>query len=386
MEGKMLIKNITIETMSAADTIRGGWILIEDGRIKALGGGEAPEYLGEIIDGEGLSALPGFIDPHTHLGIVEDSLDFEGDDCNEDSDPATPQLRAIDAINPYDRCFGEALAAGITTVAVAPGSANPIGGQICVLKTCGRSVDEMVTEPFAAMKFALGENPKNTYHVKNLSPVTRMATAAIIRENLYKAKKYLEELNRSQNEEDYDPPEYDFKCEALIPVLERKAAAHFHAHRADDICTALRIAKEFDIVPVIIHCTEGHLIGDILSGVSCIAGPNLCDRSKPELRNQTFANPAALMASGAIVGLTTDHPVSPLNYLSLCAALSKKNGLSRAEALRSITINPARILGIDSRVGSLEVGKDADLLLVKGDVFSLESSVEAVYINGERVR
>ena len=380
----MLIKNVILETMSAAKTIRGGWILCENGKIVALGEGDAPEYSGEIIDGKGLSALPGFIDAHTHLGIVEDSLDFEGDDCNEDSEPATPQLRALDAINPFDRCFAEARAAGITCAAVAPGSANPIGGQICVIKTAGRCVDEMVVEPYAAMKFAFGENPKNTYHAKNLSPVTRMATAAIIRETLYKAQKYLEELNRSKEEEDYDPPEYDFKNESMIPLLEGRAAAHFHAHRADDICTALRTAREFDLKPVIVHATEGHLIGDILSGVACIAGPNLCDRSKPELKNQTFTNPAALHAAGAELALTTDHPVSPLNYLTLCAALAKKNGLSRENAIAAVTLNPARILGISERVGSLEVSKDADIVLVEGDILSLDSAVKAVYINGER--
>ncbi len=381
----MLIKNITIETMSAANNICGGWILIENGKISALGEGTAPDYDGEVYDGEGLTAFPGFIEAHCHLGIVEDSLDFEGDDCNEDSEPSTPQLRALDAINPLDRCFSEARAAGITCAAVAPGSANPIGGQICVIKTAGSRVDRMSIKAPAAIKFALGENPKNTYHSKNLSPVTRMATAAIMRESLYKAKRYMEELDRAASDDEIDPPEYDIKNESLIPLLRGEIVAHFHAHRADDIATAMRIAEEFSLKYAIIHGTEGHIIADELRGVSVIAGPNLCDRSKPELKNQTFANPGVLVGAGALVALTTDHPVSPLNYLALCAAMAKKQGMSREDALRAITINPAKILGIDHRVGTIEVGKDADIVLVRGDVLALDSEVETVFINGEKV-
>ncbi len=381
----MLIKNITIETMSAANIIRGGWILVENGKISAVGEGDLPEVDGEVYDGQGLTAYPGFIDAHTHLGIVEDALDFEGDDCNEDSDPATPQLRALDGINPQDRCFAEARAAGITTVAVAPGSANPIGGQICVIKTAGNRVDRMIVKSPAAIKFALGENPKSTYHQKNLSPVTRMATAAIMRETLAKAVRYIEELDRSASDEEIDPPEYDIKNEALIPLLRGEITAQFHAHRADDICTAMRIAEEFSLKYAIIHGTEGHLIADELRGVSVIAGPNLCDRSKPELRNQTFDNPCALSAAGAMTALTTDHPVSPLNYLTLCAAMAKKHGMTRGAALEAITVNPARILGIEDRVGSIEIGKDADIVLVSGDILSLDHTIEAVFINGVKV-
>ena len=243
----------------------------------------------------------------------------------------------------------------------------------------------MTVKPYAAMKLALGENPKNTYHAKNASPVTRMATAAIIRETLAKAKRYLEELERSQCEEDYDPPEYDFKNESLIPLLRGEVKAHFHAHRADDIATALRISREFSLKPVIIHGTEGHLIADRLKDASVIAGPNLCDRSKPELKNMTFANPAALHNAGANVALTTDHPVTPLNYLSLCAGLAHREGLDRRAALASITIEPARILGIDSAVGSIEVSKDADIILCRGDALALDSKIEAVIVNGKRV-
>ncbi len=381
----MLIKNAVIETMSAARVIRGGWILIENGRIASVGEGQAPSYSGEIIDAEGLTALPGFIEAHSHLGIVEDSLDFEGDDCNEESDPAQPQLRAIDAVNPFDRCFGEALASGVTAAAVAPGSANPIGGQICVIKTYGKRVDKMAIKTAAAVKFALGENPKNAYHQRNESPVTRMATASIIREALYKAKKYGEELAKSENDDEFAPPEFDLKNESLLPLLKGEIAAHFHAHRADDICTALRIAEEFGIKPVILHCTEGHLIAEELRGVAVVAGPNLADRCKPELRNQTFVNVNALVACGAVTAVTTDHPVTPVNYLTLCAALAQKHGLSRYDALSAITRVPAAILGISDRVGSIEVGKDADIVLVKGDVLSLESEIKTVIVDGAAV-
>jgi len=381
----MLIKNVTIETMSAAGIIRGGWILIKNGRIADIGTGDAPDYTGEIIDGDGCTALPGFIDAHTHLGIVEDSLDFEGDDCNEDSDPAQPQLRAIDGINPFDRCFAEARAAGITTVAVAPGSANPIGGQICIIKTVGSRVDRMAISTSAAIKFALGENPKSTYHEKSEAPVTRMATASIIRESLYKAKKYAEELERSQNEEDYDPPEYDIKNEALMPLIRGEITAHFHAHRADDICTALRLCDEFGIKPVIIHGTEGHLIADELCGIPVIVGPVMADRCKPELRGQSLICAGVLEKAGALTAITTDHPVTPLGFLTVSAAFARKHGLSRDAALRAITSVPARILGISHRVGSIETSKDADIILVEGDPLSIEANIKAVIIDGKIV-
>lgn len=381
-QDKMLIKNVNIETMTAAGLIRGGWILIEDGRIADMGSGEIPEYDGEIFDGCGHTAMPGFIDAHTHLGIVEDSLDFEGDDCNEDSDPTQPHLRAIDGINPFDPCFCEARLAGITTVAVSPGSANPVGGQICVIKTLGKRVDRMALKPVAAIKFALGENPKNTYHSKNSAPVTRMATAAIIREALAKAKRYAEELERSETEEDYDPPEYDMKCEALLPLLRGEIKAHFHAHRADDICTALRISEEFGIKPVIVHTTDGHLITEELQNVDVIVGPTLTDRCKPELKHQTLTNPVLLADSGIDIALTTDHPVTPLNHLPLCAAVAHREGLDRQLAIASITTVPAEILGISERVGRLCVGMDADIVLVDGDIMSLNCRVSGVFING----
>ncbi len=374
--------------MSSAGVIRGGWIFIKDNKIAAVGSADtlsdAPMD-DPVMDGSGLWALPGFIDAHTHLGLAQDALDFEGDDTNEDSEPSTPHLRALDGINPFDRCFSEARASGVTTVAVAPGSANPIGGQICVVKTVGHRVDRMAIKAPAAIKFALGENPKSAYHAKNASPVTRMATAAIIRETLAKAKRYLEDLERAKDDEDFDEPEYDMRHEALIPLLRGEIAAHFHAHRADDICTALRIADEFGIRCVIVHATEAHLIADELRKTPLIIGPNLNDRSKPELKNQTLDNPRLITEAGLECALTTDHPVTPLNLLSLCAAMAVRSGMDREAALRALTINPARILGIDDRVGSIEVGKDADIVLVSGDPLKLDSQIVDVFIDGRSV-
>ncbi|MBE6612110.1 MAG: amidohydrolase [Ruminococcaceae bacterium] len=380
----MIITNVNIETLTSAGIIRGGWIFIRDGKIKSVGTGQPPADE-RIIDGHGGYALPGFIDAHTHLGLCEDSLDFEGDDTNEDSEPSMPHLRAIDGINPFDRYFAEARESGITTAAVAPGSANPIGGQVCVVKTVGRRIDKMTILAPAAIKFALGENPKSTYHAKNESPVTRMATAAIIRETLYKAQRYLSDKERAAEDEDFDEPEYDMQSEALLPLLRGEITAHFHAHRADDICTALRISDEFNLRPVIVHGTEGYLIADELSGIPVIAGPNLCDRSKPELRGQTMDNPRILNESGVLCALTTDHPVTPLPYLTLAAAMALKNGMSREDALRAITVNPAKILGIDNRVGTIEPGKDADIVITNGDPLGLSYEILSVIIDGNEV-
>ncbi len=370
--------------MSSAGFIRGGWIFIQDKKIAAIGD-KNPPACNEIFDASGLTAIPGLIDAHTHLGLAEDSLDFEGDDTNEDSEPSTPHLRALDGINPFDRCFSEARAAGITTAAVAPGSANPIGGQICVLKTVGNRVDRMLLRAPAAMKFALGENPKLTYHAKNSAPVTRMATAAIIRESLAKAERYLKDKERAASDEDFDEPEFDMQNEALLPLLRGEISAHFHAHRADDICTALRIAEEFGLRAVIVHGTEGHLITEELKDIPVIAGPNLCDRSKPELRHQTVKNPGLLSDANINVSLTTDHPVTPLSLLPLCAGMAVRAGMKPEAALAALTIHPARLLGIDERVGSLEVGKDADIVLIKGDLFSMEHKVHTVVIDGKIV-
>ena len=383
----MLIQNAMIYTM-AGDPIPNGYLLVRDGKIAAVGPMPASDAVGEeVVDAGGASIYPGFVDAHTHLGMWEDGLTFEGDDGNEDTDPVTPQMRGIDAVNPLDRCFEEACAAGVTTVITGPGSANPIGGQLAAVKTAGRRIDNMVIQAPVAMKMALGENPKSTYHGKNQTPSTRMATAALIREELYKTRRYLEDLELSHKDEDIDPPEYDIKCEALIPVLQRKLQVHFHAHRADDIFTAMRLGREFHLDYVIIHGTDGYLITDDLAGedVPVLSGPILCDRSKPELKNLTPACPGMLQKRGIRIAIVTDHPVVPIQYLPLSAALAVREGLEREEALRAITINPARICHIEDRVGSLEPGKDADFSLFRDDPLQISTKPEMVFVSGRRV-
>jgi len=391
----MVIKNARIYTMAAPGIIADGYVTVSGGLIEEVGGMadyDAGKETGEdganVIDAGGKWLLPGFIDAHTHLGMYEDGLRNEGDDLNEVTDPCTPHLRAIDAINPMDRTFCEALAAGITCVATGPGSANPISGQFAVIKTRGKRIDDMILKEPASMKFALGENPKSCYGDKNQSPETRMATAAIIRENLRKAKKYGEKKQAAkEGKDDEDEPDFDMKLEALLPVLNREVTAHIHAHRADDIFTAVRICGEFDIDYAIVHCTEGHLIAGELAqgGIRAIVGPILCDRSKPELKNLELKNAKVLSDAGVLFALTTDHPVTPLQYLPYCAALAVKGGLDFYGALKAITINPAVILGIDGKVGSIEKGKHADLVLYGGNPLEIMSEAEAVIINGRRV-
>lgn len=385
----MLIVNAKIYTME--DTlIENGYILINDGKIKDIG--QMSELIcqkgdgAEVIDLDGAMVFPGFIDAHCHVGMWEDSTGFEGDDGNEDTDPCTPQLRAIDAVNPLDICFKEALYAGITTVATGPGSSNAIAGQFAALKTCGKRIEDMLIKEPLAIKFALGENPKTVYHGKNQTPSTRMATAAIIREQLYKAKRYLEDCDSKV--EDEDRPEFDFKCEALRPLLCREIPAHFHAHRADDIFTAIRIAKEFNIRFVLVHGTEGHLIADLLAkeNSQILCGPIICDRSKPELKNLTPSGVGILSRAGVLTAITTDHPCVPIQYLTLCAGLAVANGMKWYDAMKSITINPAKILGIDSRVGSLAPGKDADIVVFDDDPLQLSSKPKMVILNGKVVK
>lgn len=383
----MLITNAKIFT-TEGKPIENGWLETENGVIKALGEGNAPASLDDTYDAQGGVLVPGFIDAHTHIGMMEDSLDFEGDDVNEDTDPTTPQLSAEDAVNPLDRCFDDALSAGVTTVVTGPGSANPIGGRLIAMKTYGRRVDSMILKSPVAIKFALGENPKSCYHANHETPVTRMATAAIIREQLYKAQKYLEKIERAESDEDADEPDFDYKCEVLIPLLRREIQAHFHAHRADDIFTAIRIAKQFNLDYVIVHGTDGHLITDELAKehARVLSGPFLSDRCKPELRNLTPKSPGIMTRAGLEVAIITDHSVIPIEYLPLCAALAVKSGMDYEAALRAITINPAHIVGIDDRVGSLKPGKDADFAIFDGDPLMLSSNVKFVAVNGKRVK
>ena len=383
----MLIMHAVIHTMTG-NAIENGWIRTEDGIIKEIGSDlENPQLDERVLDVQGAGVYPGFVDAHTHLGMWEDGLTFEGDDGNEETDPITPQLRAIDAINPIDRCFSEALAAGVTTVITGPGSANPIGGQLAAIKTYGTCIDEMLVKAPVAIKMALGENPKSVYHGKNQAPSTRMSTAALIREELFKAKRYMEDLQRAEEDEDFDAPEFDMKSEALVPALKGEIEVHFHAHRNDDIDTAIRIAKEFHLNYVIVHGTEGHLMTRRLinEGTRVLAGPFLCDRSKPELKNLTPANPGILANAGVPVAIITDHPVVPLQYLPTCAALAVREGMKYEDALKAITINPARICGIDDKVGSIEVGKDADLIVFDTNPLEMTSKPKFVIAGGKLI-
>ncbi len=382
----MIIINAKIYTMESSDPIESGFIrfrqIIEE--IGTMAEYQPKEE--EVYDACGSYVFPGFIDAHTHLGMFEDSMGFEGDDGNEESDPITPHMRAIDAINPRDRYFTEAKLAGVTTVASGPGSANPISGQFCAIKTHGVVIDDMIIKAPVAMKFSFGENPKTVYHGKNQQPITRMATAALIRETLKKAQEYAENIKlATENPDDYDKPDYDAKLESLLPVLSGKLPVKAHAHRADDIATALRIANEFGLNMTIEHATEGHLIKEKLKNISCQIGPTLSDRSKPELKNMTFDTYRILSEQGTPVSVITDHPVIPINYLPLCAALAVKQGMNETEALRAITINPAKALGLQDRIGSLKAGKDADIVIFDEFPLELMAKVKAVFINGEKI-
>ena len=363
-----------------------GYVDMENGRITALGAMPAPGGADGVFDAQGGILLPGLVDAHTHMGMWEDGLGFEGDDGNEDTDPSTPHLRAVDAVNPLDRCFREALEAGVTTVVTGPGSANPIGGQMCAMKTYGRRMEEMVLRAPVAMKMALGENPKTTYNGKSQAPVTRMATAAIIREQLAQAVRYAKDKQRAREDPDTDEPEYDIKCEALLPVVRGELPVHFHAHRLDDIFTARRLAEEFHLRYVVVHGTQGHRAADLLAadGTTVLCGPLLCDRSKPELADLTPANPGLLAAAGVEIAIITDHPVIPAQYLPICAGLAVREGLPREKALEAVTLAPARICGIDDRVGSIAPGKDADLVLFREDPLTLAAKPVAVFAGGRR--
>ncbi len=387
----MFLINGILHTMAwEAPVISCGYVCFENGKITDTGAMEnlvLPEGA-EVMDVSDCHIYPGLVDAHSHLGVFGDSLGFEGEDGNEITDPITPQLRAIDAINPFDRCFQEAREAGITCVVTGPGSANPIAGQLAAIKTVGRRVDDMIVKAPVAMKFALGENPKSCYNDRHETPTTRMATAALIREELFKAKEYLEKKERASAEEDAEAPEFDMKLEALVPVVKGDLPAHFHAHRADDIATAIRIADEFQLDYVILHGTEAHLIVDWLKEelVPVVTGPIFGDRSKPELSNQRMDNTATLMHAGIQTAICTDHPENPEQYLPMAAALCAKYGITEEEAMAAITREAANIAEIADRVGTLEVGKDADIAVFRGSPLDLNATVEAVFIDGHRVK
>lgn len=388
----ILIRNAKILTMAGPE-INDGYISSVNGKIKYVGevGAEAlkvfdgnNEY--QQIDAKGGYVLPGLIDAHCHIGLWEDGAGFEGEDGNESTDPITPHLRAIDGVYHMDRCFIEAREAGITTVVTGPGSANVIGGQFAALKTIGRYVDEMIIKEPVAIKAAFGENPKTVYYEKRQTPITRMATAALLREALEKTLEYKMQLaDYEKNPEEKDKPDYDMKLQSLLKLINKEIHLKAHAHRADDILTAIRIAEEFNLDYTIEHCTEGYLIKDILKekNVRVILGPLLLDRSKPELRNLDVKAPGILANAGVQVAIMTDHPCVPIHYLLLSAAMAHKAGMKEMDALRAVTINSAKFCGIDSRVGSLETGKDADIVIFDRPPLDFNAKVNYTIIDGK---
>lgn len=360
-------------------------ILVDAGKIIEMGKHLAVTGDATIIDASGKNIYPGFIDAHCHLGMEETAIGFEGNDVNEMSDPITPQMRAIDALNPMDETLQNAYAGGVTTVCSGPGSANVIGGTFCVYKTYGTCIDEMIVKYPAAMKCAFGENPKRVYAQKDRIK-TRMNTAALLRETLFKAKEYAAK-KEAAGDDVSKLPAFDMKLEAMIPVIRKEIPLKAHAHRADDILTSIRIAKEFDLHMTLDHCTEGHLIIKqvVDSGFDAIVGPALTHKTKFELKNLTFATAGILSKAGMCVAINTDSPVVPQEYLPICAGLARKSGMDAFEALKAITINPAKILGVDDRIGSLRVGKDADLVMTEGDPLDTSGVIMMTMIDGKIV-
>ena len=382
---KTLIKNVKIVTM-ACSIIENGCVLFDE---KILYVGTDEQTSDSVIDAEGMVVMPGLIDAHCHVGMFEDSIGFEGDDGNEDSDPVMPHLRAIDGINPFDRGFEEARNAGITTVVTGPGSANPVGGQFAAVKTYGICIDDMTVKAPAAMKMALGENPKTVYSEKEDTPVTRMGTVALIRELFIKAKDYMEKLDaHMENSEDNEKPEFDIKLEAMIPVLKREIPVKIHAHRADDICTAIRLGKEFNVDVTIEHCSDGDSVAPILERekLPVMLGPTLSDRSKPELKNLTFDTYRNLSERGIDVAIITDHPEITIEHLPLCAAMAVKHGMNEMKALMALTSIAAKNCRIDDRVGSLTVGKDADIAVFTDLPTRFDAKCVMTFIDGVKIK
>ena len=363
----ILIKNGYVKTMAGPDLPRGD-VLIEDGKIQAVGVDlPAPEGT-QVIDAAGRLVTPGIVEAHCHIGLDNEGMGWEGHDYNEAVDPCTPHLRAIDSINPMDEAFENAVKAGVTTAVTGPGSANVLGGSFVAIKLHGKRVDDMIVKDPVAMKAAFGENPKRVYSNAKKAPTTRMGTAGVLREILFKAKRYLEDKQAAEANGEKLPP-FDMKLEALIPVLKKEIPLKAHAHRADDIFTSIRIAREFDLRLTLDHCTDGSLIADELAkeGYPAFVGPSLGQKSKIELQNKSFETPGVLNRAGVEVSIITDAPVIPLQCLPLCAGMAVASGMESEEAWKAITINPARANGIADRVGSLEPGKDADVVIFEGD-------------------
>ncbi|MBQ1358107.1 MAG: amidohydrolase [Oscillospiraceae bacterium] len=379
----MLIKNGTIYDAVNRDPYTAD-IRVTGGKISEIGPSLAQSENEPVIDAKGLRVYPGFIDAHCHLGLDGWGIGFEGADYNEAGDVCTPHLRAEDSFNPLDPTVHNAAKGGVTSVGTGQGSANAIGGTWIAVKTIGNCVDDMIIKTPIAMKCALGENPKRVYRDKGNQ--ARMSTASVIRGMLFKAKEYLAK-KEAAGDDIFKKPAFDFKCEAMIPVLKKEIPLKIHAHQANDILTAIRLAKEFDVDLTIEHVTEGHLIADKLENCPypLAVGPTLTHASKFELQNKSWVTPGILANKGCMVSIVTDSPVIPQEYLPLCAGLAVKAGMDPFDALKAITINPARQLGISDRVGSLEPGKDADIVLADGDPMVSSSVIKRVLINGETV-
>ncbi|SCH86435.1 MULTISPECIES: amidohydrolase [unclassified Romboutsia] len=381
----LLIKNGKIMTM-CGKTYDNGSILIKDGKIIDIG--ENIDITDEdytVIDAKNYWVMPGIIEAHCHIGIKEERKGFEGDDCNEINEPITPYLRALDGINVMDSAFHTAITSGITGVMVGPGSSNVVGGQFAFIKTHGRVIDNMTILEPAAIKVAFGENIKTNYNQKNMVPSTRMSVAALLREELFNAKQYSQnKQNAMKNGDNFDKV---FRKECWLPVINRDIPIKAHVHRADDILTAIRIAKEFNIRLTLDHCTEGHLIADEIkdSGFPAIVGPSLAVRNKIETQNLDFKTAGILHKAGVKVAITTDHPVTRIQDLPICAGFAAREGLGVEEGLKSITINAAEICNVSDRVGSIEIGKDADIAIFNGNPMEVFTKAMYTIIDGEVV-
>ena len=380
------IINGKIETVGNG-TIEGGTILINGGKILSISReADIPENA-EIFDAAGMTITPGLIDAHTHIGACPDGMPYSMTDENDMTDPSTPQLRILDSVYPFDEAFKEARAGGVTALQILPGSGNVIGGQGAVFKTAGNVIDDMLVMAPSGMKAALGENPIGVYKEKNQMPSTRMGNAACMRKTLQEAVNYMAQKEHAMNKEEKEPFEIKLDMEAMIPVIKKEIPLRVHCHRADDIATAIRIAEEYDLKLTLEHCTEGHLIADHLAGKKAVAavGPTLSTRPKIELKNMTWDTLRIFAEKKIHFCIITDHPVIPVQSLLLCATLAHKAGLTRDQALRAITLSAAEHLGLEDRLGSLENGKDADLVIWGGDPFDVRTEAVMTLINGKEV-
>ena len=359
--------------------IEQGTILLDGGKIAAVGAEVEIPADAQVIDVQGRIVTPGFIDAHTHIGIDEEIHQPMGDDCNEMTEPNTAELRAMDAINYRDLSFQDAVKAGITTVMITPGSANVFGGLVAVMKTAGKTYKEMLVNGEAGLKMAFGENPKRVYGEKDKAPSTRMATMAIARQGFYEAKEYLKKSDEDR--------EFNLQTEHIAKALEGGIPVRAHAHRADDIMTAIRLRDEFQLDLVVEHCTDGHLIVEELkeAGVKVAVGPSLSNRAKVEMENVTFRTPGILASAGVDVAIITDAPCTPIQYLPICAGMAMREGMTEADAFKALTIVPAKILKVDDRLGSLAVGKDADVVVWNNHPMEIMGRPEMVFVNGKQI-